>query len=162
MSTVTGQLLKDEEATDPAYWAKHLRATVVFADAAKKLLENNNWAFVEMGPGNVTATLTRQQATGKPVVIVSSLESAGEKQSEYYAVLKALGQLWLNGINPDWHAFYKNEKRIKIHSVPTYAFLKKNYWVNPVSQAPTLQLTPVQAIQPSTNNIIVQSKPEPT
>ena len=162
MSTVTGQLLKDEEATDAGYWAKHLRSTVLFAEAAKNLLQNNNWAFVEMGPGNVTATLTRQQAAGKPVVIVSSLESAGEKQSEYYAILKALGQLWLNGVNPDWHAFYENEKRIKIHSVPTYAFIKKNYWVNPALQAPTLQTTTVQTVHPSPENIIVQSKPEPT
>jgi glutamate-1-semialdehyde aminotransferase/acyl carrier protein len=160
MSTVTGQLLKDEEAIDPSYWSTHLRSTVLFADAAKKLLENKNRAFVEMGPGNVTATLTRQQATGKPVVIVSSLESANDQQSEYYSILKALGQLWLNGIEPDWNAFHKDEKRNKLHSLPTYAFIPKNYWVNPVLQIP-VSVEQQQTIQPE-NIIIDPQKPEPT
>ncbi|MEJ0106405.1 MAG: amino acid adenylation domain-containing protein [Bacteroidota bacterium] len=157
ISTVTGQLLKDEEAIDPAYWSTHLRSTVLFADAAKKLLENQNQAFVEMGPGNVTATLVRQQAAGKPAVIVSSLESAGDKQSEYYSILKALGQLWLNGIEPDWQAFHKEEKRNKLHSLPTYAFNRKNYWVNPVVQMPvSIQQTPLLQ-----DNIIIEPKTEP-
>lgn len=139
VSTVTGKLITNDEATDPLYWAKHLRSTVLFADAAKKLLEEPGKAFVEIGPGNVTATLVRQQAAGKSVVIVSSLEQNEQEHADYYTILKALGQLWLNSIEPDWSSFYQAEKRKKITSLPAYAFNKKRFWVNPVITTPLIK-----------------------
>src|SRR5690606_23056456 len=73
-SSVTGEWLKAEEATDPGYWAKHLRSTVFFGNAVQKLIDNSYTLFLELGPGKSVATLTRQQAAGKPLTVISSIE----------------------------------------------------------------------------------------
>jgi len=128
VSSVTGEWMKPEDATNSNYWAKHLRSTVVFGQAIQKLLDEKYNLFLELGPGNSTSTLTRQQAAGKPVNVVTSLEKTESEQSQQ-SILKALGQLWLNGIEPDWKTFYQDETRKKLTGVPTYAFDKKDYWV---------------------------------
>jgi len=138
-SSVTGEWLTKEEATNPAYWANHLRATVVFGKAVQKLIDENYNLFLELGPGKSVATLARQQAAGKPITAISSLEKNEEGQSAYQSILKALGQLWLNGIEPDWKAYYKDEVRQKRTDLPTYAFNKQNYWVEPIQKYAALQ-----------------------
>lgn len=137
-SSVTGEWLKAEDATNPDYWARHLRATVIFGQAVQKLMDENYSLFVELGPGNSASTLTRQQASGKPVTVISTLEKDENNSSAYYSALKALGQLWLNGVEPDWRSFYKDEKRIKLHNLPTYVFNRQDYWVD----APQRFVTP--------------------
>jgi amino acid adenylation domain-containing protein len=132
MSTVTGEWLKKEEAIDPDYWANHLRSTVVFSKASKQLMDNGYGIYIELGPGNSTTTLTRQQAAGKPIVVVPTLEKGETELSGHYSVLKAIGQLWLNGVEPDWLLFYNQGNRLKLTELPTYSFDHKDYWVNPV------------------------------
>lgn len=148
VSTVTGDWMKHEEATDPAYWARHLRSTVYFGTAAQKLIDEDYNIFIEIGPGNSATTLTRQQAAGKPIAVIASLEKGEIDQSAYYSVLKGLGQLWLNGITPNWDSFYRNEDRTRINELPTYSFNKKEYWVNPVSPLQfTNQSLPSEPVQ---------------
>lgn len=127
MSTVTGTWLTDAQATDPGYWANHVRKTVCFGDALKNILLEDNPIFLEVGPGNVTTTLARKQAAGRKISVVASL---GNKGSEYYLLLKALGRLWLYGLQPNWTLFYSNEERRKL-LLPTYAFNKKYCWIDP-------------------------------
>jgi len=131
VSTVTGKWMTDENATDPAYWASHLRSTVRFADAVATLLEDDNKLILETGPKNVTASLIRQQAAKKISVSIPSLDIT-DGQSESFSILKAVGQLWLNGIDIDWDLFYAGQERVKLN-LPTYAFDKTLYWVNPVA-----------------------------
>ena len=146
ISTVTGELLKNDEATDTGYWARHLRATVIFGTAVQKLIDDKHTLFLELGPGNSAATLTRQQAAGKPIAAISTLEKGDEEQS-YQTILKAFGQLWLNGIEPDWVAFYQNEIRQKRNDIPTYAFNKQDYWVEPAPKLMVQQI-PAKTAQP--------------
>ncbi|WP_255486811.1 polyketide synthase [Mucilaginibacter sp. SP1R1] len=129
VSTVTGTWMSEAEATDPTYWAQHLRKTVRFADALDTLQESDNRLFLEVGPGAVLATLTRQHTTNKSLAVCAGFEKS-EILTEGYSLLKTLGQLWLNGIEPDWEAFYKNQNNKKI-DLPTYAFDHKRYWLEP-------------------------------
>jgi acyl transferase domain-containing protein len=139
ISTVTGKRMSEAEATNPAYWAQHLRKTVRFANAVDTLQEKESLILLEVGPGFALATLARQQVTNKTTPIVQGFEK-NDTTSEYYSVLRALGQLWLNGIEPDWKAFYQDQQRLKI-KLPTYAFDHKRYGLN---TAPALNLiTPV-------------------
>jgi amino acid adenylation domain-containing protein len=147
ISTVTGERLKPSEATDPHYWAKHLRSTVVFGMAIQKLIDEGHTVFLELGPANSASTLTRQQAAGKPVTVISSLDKAETGDAAYQATLKALGQLWINGIEPDWKSFYKDETRRKLTDLPTYAFNKQPYWVEPPLRQAMPQFVPF-ATQP--------------
>ena len=69
-----------------------------------------------------------------------------EDQAEWNALLKALGQLWLNGVDLDWAAFYSQERRRKI-PLPTYPFARKRHWIEPLgtgtAQAPPLSAGPI-------------------
>ncbi len=65
LSNVSGSWIKAEEATDPAYWARHIRSTVRFSDNLAELLRKPEQIFVEVGPGNALTTFVRQQGGRK-------------------------------------------------------------------------------------------------
>lgn len=134
VSTVSGTWLTDAQATDPAYWVTQLRRTVRFADALETLFSQNSPLLLEVGPGNVISTLARQQAGTRPIHVVTTLETTQGANPEYRSVLKALGQLWLAGLEPDWASFYANQHRVRLN-LPTYAFDRKRCWVNPPAVA---------------------------
>jgi amino acid adenylation domain-containing protein len=131
ISTVTGKWMSAAEATSPEYWAVHLRKTVLFADAIDVLQENEGGLLMEVGPGFALATLARQQIKIKSTPIIQGFEK-NETTTEYCSVLKSLGQLWLNGIEPNWQALYLNQQRLRIN-LPAYAYDHKRYWLDPVS-----------------------------
>lgn len=133
VSTVTGKWLKKEEATDPTYWANHLRSTVVFNKASQQLIDDGYGLYIELGPGNSATTLVRQQAAGKPITTVPTLEKGETELSGHYSILKAIGQLWLNGVQPNWFLFYNKQTRKRLADLPTYAFDHKDYWVDPAT-----------------------------
>ena len=137
VSTVTGKWMSETEATDPSYWAQHLRKTVRFAAAVDTLQEDDSRLLLEVGPGTVLATLTRQQISIKSTPIISGFEK-NETTTEYSSVLRALGQLWLNGADPDWKAFYDGQQRIKLN-LPTYAFDKKRFWLEAAPPQNTIE-----------------------
>lgn len=151
VSTVTGTWMSEAEATDPVYWAQHLRKTVRFADALDTLQEDESRVFLEVGPGNILSTLARQHYANKPVTVITGFEK-DELYSENHSVLKALGQLWLNGIEPDWRAVYQGQNRQKI-DLPTYAFDHKRYWLEPallISSPEIASNTPAQQTETTT------------
>ncbi|MDN3579777.1 polyketide synthase [Mucilaginibacter flavus] len=129
VSTVTGNWMSGAEATDPTYWSQHLRKTVRFANALDTLQEDQGRLYLEAGPGNILATLTRQHIADRNVTVISGFEK-NETNGEYYHVLKALGMLWLNGVEPVWLNVYKGQQRKRI-DLPTYAFDHQRYWLEP-------------------------------
>ncbi len=160
VSTATGKWLSAAEATDPAYWASHLRKTVRFADAIDTLAEENGRLYLEVGPGRTLATLTAQQTAENPVSTVAGIYLAND-QSEYQSLIKALGQLWLNGVEPNWKVFYNTPR--KRLSLPAYAFDHKKYWVEAVAynQTGTVNYQPEEIVpdepQITTADNIIQS-----
>lgn len=146
VSTVTGTWLSEAQATDPEYWAQHLRSTVRFAAALDTVTEDDSRLLLESGPGNILATLARQHTAGKSISILSGFEQ-NDTLTEYHSLLKALGQLWLNGIEPNWEATYLGQNRKKI-DIPTYAFDHKRYWLEP---AVTINIVPETLTQQQTN-----------
>ena len=158
VSTVSGTWLTDSQATDPHYWATHLRLTVRFADALEFIYTLNRPLLLEVGPGNVTTTLARQQAGSRPVNILTSLDKK-ESKEEYESILKAVGQLWLNGLTPDWKTFYNNQNTDKL-TLPTYSFDRKRCWVDPIKQVPpVVQYIPVA--QALSVNYLAEILPHP-
>ncbi len=63
LSNVTGGWITAEEATDPAYWAEHLRGTVRFADAVSELWREPGRVLVEVGPGQTLSSWALQQSS---------------------------------------------------------------------------------------------------
>ena len=142
ISNVTGTWITDAEATDPIYWARHLRHTVRFADGIAELLKMPNAILLEIGPGRTLATIAKQQVNKtSDLPMLSSLPHPNEQEPDLAFLLKTLGRLWLKGAKVDWTGFYAREKRHRI-PLPTYPFERQRYWIEPQTQA-----TPLKAVQ---------------
>jgi amino acid adenylation domain-containing protein len=149
VSTVTGTFLTDAQATDPGYWATHLRATVRFADALDTIFGLDEPLLLEVGPGRTVATLARQQATDQPMTALAGLAAQADAKTTYESVLTTLGQLYLHGLPIDWPAFYADQATHRV-SLPTYAFDRRRCWVD--APMPTTVTT-------STNDRSISTQP---
>ncbi|BAY10599.1 type I polyketide synthase [Calothrix sp. NIES-2098] len=150
VSTVTANWITNEQATDPMYWANHLRQTVRFAEGVQTLWEQPERVLLEVGPRATTATLARQQAKDiKQQIAIPSLADNAENAAEWNALLKAVGQLWLAGVTIDWSNFYQDETRQRI-PLPTYPFERQRFWIDPLphpSRAKTTQPPDPQSLE---------------
>jgi len=133
VSTVTAKFLTDAEAQDPAYWTNHLRRTVLFSPAIDTILKLENPLLIESGPGNTCTTLAWQHGTKTAFNAVASMDKK-ELSGAADSILHALGKVWQLGLNPNWHAFYQNQKR-KLIELPTYSYDKKRFWAEPEQQS---------------------------
>jgi len=131
VSTLTGTWIRDEQAMDPEYWGRHLRATVRFADAARELISEPRRVLVEVGPRATLTTLARQQSADPArLVAVPTLGDSADDDAEWQSVVQAVGRLWLSGAALDWESYYAEEQRRRV-PLPTYPFERKRYWVEP-------------------------------
>ncbi|MEH2043008.1 aminotransferase class III-fold pyridoxal phosphate-dependent enzyme [Nostoc sp.] len=131
VSTVTADWITTQQATDPMYWATHLRQTVRFAEGIQTLWQQPERILLEVGPRITTTTLARQQAKDiKQQIAYASLGDNAENEAEWTALLKAVGQLWLAGVSIDWSNFYQRETRQRI-PLPTYPFERQRFWIDP-------------------------------
>lgn len=130
LSTATARWITPEEATSPDYWARHLRATVRFADAVRALWqEHPQRVLLEVGPGTTAATLARQQAADPlKQVAVSSLGQSGQADDDAPALMRALGALWAAAVAVEWEQVHGGARRQRI-SLPTYPFERTRHWV---------------------------------
>ncbi|HEX6903705.1 MAG TPA: amino acid adenylation domain-containing protein [Thermoanaerobaculia bacterium] len=131
LSNLTGTWITDAEATDPAYWARHLRQPVRFAPAVAELLREPDRVLLEAGPGRALATLARRQA-GPGAVLLGSLRHPGDEASDLEVLLGNLGRLWLAGGEVDWEGFHAHERRRRV-PLPLYPFERQRYWIEPWS-----------------------------
>ncbi|MGE5343370.1 MAG: non-ribosomal peptide synthase/polyketide synthase [Candidatus Omnitrophota bacterium] len=134
ISTVTGTWVTEKEATDPAFWANHLRRTVRFAKGIQELLNADYSLFIEIGPGKVLSNFVRQNIGNKEdVLAVNLIRDNSETVSDFYHLMDRIGRLWLYGLAIDWKRFYGEEKRNRL-SLPGYAFerIKYSLGMNPL------------------------------
>ncbi len=136
VSTVSGRPIRDMEATDPAYWGRHLRLPVRFSDGLQSLLASDAGLLLEVGPRSTLTTLAHQHAMDPDRhAAVASLAESADGAAEWEALLGAVGRLWLHGVTIDWNGFYGGQRRRRI-PLPTYPFEHKRYWVDPVPATP--------------------------
>jgi phthiocerol/phenolphthiocerol synthesis type-I polyketide synthase E len=129
ISNVTGNWITPAEATDPHYWTRHLRQTVLFADGIQTLEAGT--AFLEVGPGRTLSTLTLQCLNTSPeLAAFSSIRHPDDQQNDSAFLLNTLGKLWLAGVRIDWSAVAEHERRNRL-ALPTYPFELQRYWVAP-------------------------------
>ena len=132
LSNLSGTWITSEQATSPAYWAKQLRAPVLFAAGVQTLLRDGFDFFVEVGPGRTLGTLARAQAPA--IAAAASLPAAQERLEDHEVLLDALGRAWARGASIDWTAFYAGERRRRV-PLPTYPFERQKYWIEPDEEA---------------------------
>ena len=130
LSNVSGTWITAAEATDPTYWAKHLRQTVRFADNVDQLITDPTQILLEVGPGRTLSTFAQQHpAKAAEQVVLTSVRHPQEDRQDDAFLLTTLGRLWLAGVAVDWAAFYSHERRQRL-PLPTYPFERKRYWID--------------------------------
>ncbi|MBS2032792.1 MAG: amino acid adenylation domain-containing protein [Deltaproteobacteria bacterium] len=158
VSSCTGTWITPEEAQNPDYWARHLRAPVRFSPAVKTLLGATPPVLVECGPRATLSGLARQHQSG--LETVASLGDGTADSRPERALLTAVGRLWVAGAELDFSALHAGRRRLRV-PLPTYAFDRKRFWISPPAQpeAP-LPLPTIETVElampnpsPSTNRI---------
>jgi acyl transferase domain-containing protein/nucleoside-diphosphate-sugar epimerase len=129
VSNVTGRWIRPEEATDPAYWATHLRQTVRFSEGVAELLRGPVHLLLEVGPGRVLGALAGHHR-GTAVPVIPSLRDARDPRSDVACLLEAAGRLWEGGVEIDWRGFRGGERRRRV-PLPGYPFERERHWVEP-------------------------------
>lgn len=135
LSGVTGTWIEANEATDPRYWARHLRQPVRFADGLARLARTG--PLLEVGPGTTLTSLIAAQRFSPRPVAVASLRHPGDPQADVPFLLTAAGRLWQGGVELDWAALTGQTRPQRV-SLPTYPFERRRYWIEP-DAAPPIQ-----------------------
>ncbi|HEV7516622.1 MAG TPA: beta-ketoacyl synthase N-terminal-like domain-containing protein, partial [Thermoanaerobaculia bacterium] len=141
LSNVSGTWITDAEATDPAYWGRHMVGTVRFAEGLAELLADPARVLLEVGPGSTLTTLARQHPGGAAgsgavaaISAIAAMRRASDERSDAVHLLAALGRLWAAGVTIDWPAFHAGGRRRRV-PLPTYPFERQRYWIDPPARA---------------------------
>ncbi|QSB13995.1 amino acid adenylation domain-containing protein [Natronosporangium hydrolyticum] len=126
LSNLTGRWSTPEEAIDPAYWSRHVRQPVRFAEALDRLTEQAGIVLIEVGPGRTLQALANQGNRRVPTV------AAMDEAEESAGSLSLLSRLWANGVELDDAAFPVAPEACRV-ALPTYPFQRRSYWVAPAA-----------------------------
>jgi len=129
VSSLTGDWIKPEEATDPAYWVRQLRDPVRFQEGLDRLFADPGTVLLEVGPGQALSGLARQHPSRGTHRVVGSLAPSPNADADLEHLLMAAGRLWLAGTALDWARLSGGARRRV--SLPTYPFERKRFWVEP-------------------------------
>jgi phthiocerol/phenolphthiocerol synthesis type-I polyketide synthase E len=129
LSNVTGAWMSASEATNPATWARQIRATVRFSDELDALLADPSRVLVEVGPGgSLTGSATRHPNWSSGHRAVRLMRHQAQNRGDRDTFLLALGQLWSAGIDVDWTP--RTGQRPQRVSLPGYPFARQLHWVD--------------------------------
>ncbi|GCD40790.1 type I polyketide synthase [Streptomyces paromomycinus] len=149
LSNITGEWITAEQATSPAYWAEHVRATVRFSDGAARLLADEPEALLlEVGPGTAAGALVGEQPQARERVLIASMRHRKDVRDDAQAAREALARLWVNGARVNWPALHKGRAPRRV-PLPTYAFDTRRYWIEAPGR-PTASADPQPAPRSTT------------
>ncbi len=133
VSNVTGRMITAEQATDPDYWARHLREPVRWSAGLETMMKRGNAVFIEVGPGRTLSTFAvRHPDNGgrfPAVQLIKHPQDTGAQDRFFY---RQMGKLWLHGLPLDWRAFNQDDAG-RCVSLPTYPFQRQRYWPEPLA-----------------------------
>nr|AAZ77698.1 ChlA5 [Streptomyces antibioticus] len=127
-STVTGGLL-DTGALDAEYWYRNLRQTVRFGDTVQALLGSGHRLFVEASPHPILTVGVQQgvDEAGVAATVVGSLRREQDGPREF---VTALAAAQVHGAPVEWARVLPAASGRRV-PVPTYAFQRERYWLEP-------------------------------
>lgn len=147
LSNVTGSWMSDGDATDPATWARQIRATVRFAEELDTLLGAADRVIVEVGPGGgLLSSATRHPRWSAGHRAVRLMRHQAQNRGDHETFLLGLGQLWAAGVDVDWSP----RVPVSLVTLPGYPFVRERHWVD--FEATSVRATPgagVPAVAPS-------------
>ncbi len=129
LSNVTGTWIKTEEATDPAYWARHIRRTVRFSANLNELFRKPEQVLIEAGPATCLPRWLANRAARRHRHS-KRLPHPRETGSALRRALQTLGQLWTLGVDVDWTKLHAPDSVQRV-PLPTYPFERQKFWIEP-------------------------------
>lgn len=129
ISNTTGVELTAAQATDPDYWVQHLRNTVNFQPCMATLMAEGPRVYMEMGPGRALSSLA--QANGVPSgQIIPALRHPEQAMADDAWHIGTIARAWACGVAVDWDQIWAGARRNRV-VLPTYAFQRKPYFIEP-------------------------------
>ena len=132
MSNLTGAPLAAKDMASPAYWRRHLREAVRFADGLAALAAMDIDVCVEIGPHPALAAFASSVfADGEGPSFIPTLRRNAD---DWRSMLEAVGRLHLAGAEIDWRGL-DPERVGRPMSLPTAPFQRRRFWFS-ASAAP--------------------------
>ena len=130
VSNVTGRLAGPGEL-GPAYWARHARQPVRFAEGLAALGAEGFGVFVEIGPHPTLIGLGPQCLAGAGAWI----PTLRRDQDDWQALRETLAALYTQGVDVDWAAVDRGQER-RLVTLPTYPFQRRRHWAGSAASTP--------------------------
>ncbi|HEX5257099.1 MAG TPA: type I polyketide synthase, partial [Mycobacterium sp.] len=126
VSNVTGQLAGDDFAS-AAYWKRHVREAVRFADSVRFAHSVGANRFLEVGPSSgLTASIEETLASDPITAAVTTMSALRKDRPEPVALIHAVAQGFVAGMDVDWRSALGNANLVQL---PTYAFDRRRFWL---------------------------------
>lgn len=134
MSNRTGEPLTPEQATDPDYWVAQLRQPVMFADCLTRLAAEGPRVYLEVGPGRTLGALAGMHGDIAPAQVLNTLRHPTQEIEDDAWFVGTVARLWACGVEADWAHIWGTAGRHRV-VLPTYAFQRARYFIEPGVQA---------------------------
>ncbi|MFD4538839.1 type I polyketide synthase [Streptomyces bauhiniae] len=156
VSGLTGELLTDAQAVDPAYWGSQLSNPVRFTDAVATLLEAAPDTVLGLHRSHAATAEVRRAASAarRDLLVVDAADRAGaDEAADWYGALAAL---WTAGHTPAGPA-----RPAHVAALPAYPFADQRHWVAAPEPQPLQALAdaPVPALTVTAEDAVPVTAP---
>jgi acyl transferase domain-containing protein len=136
VSNVSGRLVGPGELT-AAYWGRHARMPVRFAEGLAALRAEGIDVFLEVGPHPALIPLG-PQCVAEEATWLATLRRG---EDDWTCVLQTLGALYARGVDVDWSAIERGRPRRRV-ALPTHPFQRVRHWIDAAPARPTGHVVP--------------------
>ncbi|MEU8509517.1 SDR family NAD(P)-dependent oxidoreductase, partial [Streptomyces brevispora] len=139
---VSGDMAEDWGSA--AYWVRHVREAVRFADAVRFLEDRGVTSYIEIGPDAVLSGMGQdcvQDADGAAFV-----PSLRRNRPEARELLAAVGRAHTRGVTVAWDGLFGLRGIGQGPDLPTYAFQHQRYWLDLATAPGDLDAVGLEAV----------------
>jgi NADPH:quinone reductase-like Zn-dependent oxidoreductase len=124
LSNVTGDIMTEAEAQEPARWRRHIREPVRFAASMARLAALGVRCFIEVGPHPTLAGLGSETVTAKDVLWLPSVRRG---KPAWPQLADSVARLYKAGYDIEWSGWCRDYQG-RPAVAPTYPFQRERYW----------------------------------
>ena len=137
VSNLTGRAVEPGQSQDGAYWRRHAREPVAFAQGVKTLADLGVDVVLEIGPRSVLAPMAASAWPESPQtpapMVLSSLSPPSDNAEEAESTdgfVGAVAEAYQAGLPIRFAGLFAGETRRRI-SLPSYPFQRNHHWLEP-------------------------------
>ncbi|WP_067467658.1 type I polyketide synthase [Actinomadura macra] len=132
-STVTGGR-HDTADLDTGYWLSNVRRPVRFGAAIDALLDDGYRVFIEVSPHPVL-TMGMQECFERAATAATAVPTLRRDHGDRRQIARALAHAFTAGVEVDWTRFLPATGTPRPVDLPTYAFQRERFWLDPTGPA---------------------------